>query len=239
MLGSLRRLKNILTREVRWERYLLHAVGEIILIVIGLLIALSLDDAAEGRKWRKKEKTFLADFQSALRLEIKDLEDNEAAIIDWSKSIHIIDTFLRSEQGYPDSLDRHFSNLANFVFFIPTSRPKFEELKSIGFDLITDAEIRQMIVAYFELHVPYITEFEQQADLLREDLRQYYLDHFDGWAYRGARPEDLEFLRKDKRFRHLLAQQEYIWENLRIVYANIAVRARELHERICQRMDIC
>ncbi|PHN03527.1 hypothetical protein [Flavilitoribacter nigricans] len=225
--------------KLPWKRYLLHALGEVVLIVIGLLIALSLNSAVEERKWRKKEKTFLEDFQKALLLEIHDIQENREAMIEWSASIGVIDTFLQSDRPYHDTLDQHFRNLANFVFFIPTSRPKFEELKSLGFDLISDPEIRQQMLAYYELHVPYIYEYEGQADLAREDLRAYYLDHFSGWAYYGARPDDVEFIRQDKRFQHLVEQQAYFWKTLEYVYQDTGIKARELHDAICEKMEIC
>ena len=239
MFGSLRRIKQFALRKYPWKRYLLHGVGEIILIVIGLLIALSLNDMVENRKLKSKERIFLADFRHALQLELKDIESNREAIEEWSTSFPVIDSFLNSESPYVDSMDRHFSNVANFVFLISTSRPKFEELKSVGFDLIHDPEIRKLLVAYFELHIPYIIEFESQAKAIREDLRRYYLDHFQGWAFSGAHPDDIEALRKDNRFRHLLRQRLHIWNMLRIAYKGIEDRARELNDLICAEEGIC
>jgi hypothetical protein len=65
------------------------------------------------------------------------------------------------------------------------------------------------------------------------------LIHFDGWAYSGARPEDLEWLRKDKYFRHLISQQDDVRRNLYYVYAFIEEKARELYELICEKKEIC
>ncbi|MFT6760467.1 MAG: hypothetical protein ACJATS_001656 [Psychroserpens sp.] len=49
--------------ENQFSKYLLYAVGEIVLVVIGIMIALSINNASEVDKLRQKEITLLSEMQ--------------------------------------------------------------------------------------------------------------------------------------------------------------------------------
>ena len=59
MIKFFRKIRQKLLTENRFSKYLLYAIGEIILVVIGILIAIQLNDFNEDRKERKKELSFL------------------------------------------------------------------------------------------------------------------------------------------------------------------------------------
>lgn len=50
MIKFFRRIRQQLISENKFSRYLLYAVGEIILVVVGILIALQLNLKSENRK---------------------------------------------------------------------------------------------------------------------------------------------------------------------------------------------
>jgi len=56
MIKFFRRLRQKLLAENRFSKYLIYAVGEIILVVIGILIALQINTWNENRIQRKKER---------------------------------------------------------------------------------------------------------------------------------------------------------------------------------------
>jgi len=61
-----------LIRAVNWR----HAVGELILIVAGILIALAISDWNDRRIQRAGELALLAEVRSALALDMETLEGN-------------------------------------------------------------------------------------------------------------------------------------------------------------------
>ena len=58
----------------RLTKYLLYAIGEIVLVVIGILIALQINNANELRKQREKEVHYLSNIQNDLRLNIEEID---------------------------------------------------------------------------------------------------------------------------------------------------------------------
>jgi hypothetical protein len=55
-------------------KYLLYAIGEIVLVVIGILIALQINNANELRKQREKEVHYLTNIRNDLRLNIQEID---------------------------------------------------------------------------------------------------------------------------------------------------------------------
>ena len=56
MIKFFRNIRQNLLRENRFTRYLIYAIGEIILVVIGILIALQINNWNENRKEARFEK---------------------------------------------------------------------------------------------------------------------------------------------------------------------------------------
>jgi len=60
MLGFLRKIRHSLIKENRFSKYLLYAIGEIILVVVGILIALQINNWNQRRLNRIEEKNILS-----------------------------------------------------------------------------------------------------------------------------------------------------------------------------------
>lgn len=68
MIKFFRKIRQKLLSENKFSKYLLYAIGEIILVVIGILIALSINNWNENRK--QKAEALLMSLES----ELKELE---------------------------------------------------------------------------------------------------------------------------------------------------------------------
>lgn len=79
MLRFFRQLRQRLIIESQFSRYLLYAIGEILLVVIGILIALQVNNWNEERKNDKKVAKYteglIADLKKDRRLVVGVLED--------------------------------------------------------------------------------------------------------------------------------------------------------------------
>jgi len=61
--------------ENKFSKYLLYAIGEILLVVIGILIALQINNQNDMKKIRVKEVHYLNNIKTDLKLNIQELDD--------------------------------------------------------------------------------------------------------------------------------------------------------------------
>lgn len=73
MIKFFRRIRQKLLSENKFSKYLLYAIGEIVLVVIGILIALQINNWNEARKARIEEKTLLTSLKSEMEYNINEL----------------------------------------------------------------------------------------------------------------------------------------------------------------------
>ncbi|WP_338732043.1 DUF6090 family protein [Mangrovimonas cancribranchiae] len=59
MINFFRKIRQNLLTENKFSKYLIYAIGEIILVVIGILIALAINNSNQNRVIQEKEQTYL------------------------------------------------------------------------------------------------------------------------------------------------------------------------------------
>jgi hypothetical protein len=144
-----RKIRHKLLTENKFSKYTVYAVGEIILVVIGILIALSINNWNE---WRKNSKTLegyliflIEDIQSDKNQLNKLIQEREASLI---STIKIIDAY--KQQSQINTLD--FLNAFDYIVV----EQKFEN-NTNGFDKVLNSalfdskefhEIRNLIRDY-------------------------------------------------------------------------------------------
>ena len=91
MIKFFRKIRQGLLKENKFSKYLLYAIGEIILVVIGILIALQLNNLNDQKKINMQEKKLLAEL-------VNNLDENIAILEDYKSfqngRIHIADSIL-------------------------------------------------------------------------------------------------------------------------------------------------
>ena len=131
--------------ENRTGKYLKYATGEIVLVVIGILIALQINTWNESRKNRVYELTMLKDVKDALEADSAKLMDRVPYLEGVMASIHEIAVMKNDPSLSTDSLELHLQELLNYGTFIAFNKSPFKALESGGLDRVSNAEIRKNI----------------------------------------------------------------------------------------------
>lgn len=132
MAKIFRRIRQTLLTENKVSKYLIYAVGEIILVVVGILIALEIDNRSEQIKMETKELAFL----NRLLVDLKnDQEYLELVRIRKDNKVEAANTIIKfSFNGNNDSIMHiipYYLQLTSWQAVIPNQNT-FNELISSG-----------------------------------------------------------------------------------------------------------
>ncbi len=145
-------------------KYFKYAIGEIVLVMIGILLALQVNNWNEQRKLKTEEVKLLKEMKAALLSDKSDIISNSAEHASAAKSCAILLRTISEKLAYNDSLDFHFANALNTTKFGHTSSP-YETLKIKGPDLIENDSLRLLLNDYYDNRVGY--QFDLQNSTQR------------------------------------------------------------------------
>ena len=111
MIGFFRRIRRNLANQNKFVQYGRYAIGEILLVVIGILIALSINNWNEGRKDRIIEKSIFLELEDNLERNIALIDIATANIIKINKSTKATIEIIKERKSYPDTLIYNFAQL--------------------------------------------------------------------------------------------------------------------------------
>ncbi|MEJ1224133.1 DUF6090 family protein [Sediminicola sp. 1XM1-17] len=148
MIKFFRKIRQNLLSEGKTGKYLKYAIGEIILVVIGILIALQLNNLNENKKNDVFEKEILSQIQENLKsdkLVLKQIELNFMKAIASSNKI----LNAQESQKTKDSIKIWLGAIIQFDRFQPLTNA-YEVLKSNGLDRISNKQLRFLLGKYYD-----------------------------------------------------------------------------------------
>jgi len=151
-------------------KYLLYAVGEITLIVIGILIAIQLNNWNENRKSRIQEVKTLKELRSDLVQSLNDIEMNLNVLRTCRKSNEIIKHCIVNKIPYADTLNRHFANLYPYITF-SVNETTYSSLQQSGLSLISNDSLRISISDIYA----------NQFGHFRSLMNDYMIEHYENY----------------------------------------------------------
>ena len=119
MLKFFRRIRQKLIDEGNLKKYLIYAFGEIVLVMIGILLALQLNNWNEDRKTHLKEITNLKSLKSELEISLEELKSDYNATKLFYNSTLKIQHCIRTKQAMVDSMSIDFFLVYQFANFFP------------------------------------------------------------------------------------------------------------------------
>jgi hypothetical protein len=194
-----------LLAQNRFTRYLVYAIGEIVLVVVGILIAFQVNTWNAERKERALEVKTLNELRAAFSTDLVDITFNLAFN---ERGKHASEQLLKAFDlglSYHDSLDRHFGNFYNVTVFI-NSTGAYETLKARGVDIITNDTLRGSVVRMHDVIYNDLLVNERNFDYVDlQENKRFMLANMTEWKlFDSAKPMDYERLRQDPEFRNRL-----------------------------------
>ncbi len=153
MLTFLRKIRKSLIDSGSTKKYFIYAIGEIALVVIGILIALQINNWNEWKKDSIRETNILEDLVENLESNSNILEriSQDGFKRDSISSETIIRT-IENKLPYHDSLDYHFAYALNMRSEETVlSYVGYESMRNAGFDIVRNNTLKKEIIQLFEL----------------------------------------------------------------------------------------
>jgi len=149
MISLLRKIRKNLVTENRVSKYFLYAVGEIVLVVIGILLALQINTWNKEKQIKVLEHSTLVNLKEDLEIQKELLKEQ----IDYEVSIAVL---IDSAQQYIGN-DANKAILSRFLFELngrhtfKANRVTFNNIISNGsINLISEAKLQNSIIRYFQ-----------------------------------------------------------------------------------------
>ena len=156
MIKFFRKIRQQLLTENKFSKYLIYAIGEIILVVIGILIALSINNWNEARKSTEQETLYLNRLLTENKQDIVAFNNN---IKELQKGIESVENFskaLKNDAIEDSTLIKSANDYFKYGSIYPifySSNSTFDDLSSTGnLKVITNTNLRDSIVQHYANH---------------------------------------------------------------------------------------
>ena len=167
MIKFFRKIRQNLLLEGKTEKYLKYAIGEIVLVVIGILIALQINNWNEHNKKKQDERILLMAVLENLELDsvsLASLVHNQARILDVHKKL------IGITKGSNTSED--IENLGLLRRSLPnrlTLKSNYPELSN----QVLDETVKSAVLNYYQVQYGFDFTTNMYNNILEESLRPY------------------------------------------------------------------
>lgn len=190
-------IRRNLSDTTKINKYFLYAVGEIILVVIGILIALQINNWNNQQQEQQFEKKVLREILTDAKADLKETNDAINGLKDSQESTELIIEVLNTNLSYNDSLDVHFAKALRFWSLSPNSTA-FEAAKSEGLYLIKNDSIRKIVSTINGYLYDYVGVLESRwQDYNTNIVLPHILPLFDNYNHNSMKATDYDSLKKD------------------------------------------
>jgi hypothetical protein len=190
MIKFFRRIRQNLLLEGKTANYFKYAIGEIVLVMIGILLALQVSEWNTNRKRQQQEVQILQDIHKEF------LENKEQLKL--VKSFHLmayeatetllnlmpIDLSKIKIDSIVDLLDKTYHNWS----FNPQQSTINTLINTSSFDLISNQELRKLLQNWTDLYLDYNEDEMDARYQVINFYRPYMIKHYESKYVKNLRP---------------------------------------------------
>ncbi|MAN60190.1 MAG: hypothetical protein CMC08_10180 [Flavobacteriaceae bacterium] len=174
MIKFFRNIRQRLISENRFSKYLLYAIGEIVLVVFGILIALQINNWNEARKSHNELQLIIQNLDQEFKANQSELE-NVLALIDYTKTGGMD---ILSIVGKPNKeiSEVQLNKTIEKTLFFPTWKPSnftLDELKNTGKLALIKNDTLKKLLFKWEKQIEIIEEWNRRVEKSSQDIIDY------------------------------------------------------------------
>jgi hypothetical protein len=205
------------------RKYSLYAIGEIALVVIGILIALSINNWNEERRKENLEIDILTEIKTNLKTDLEDHQRNIDFIEKRLEGSEKLLINLKYSNQFNDSIDYLISRIA---FSAPHANPVvtgYNRMLSSNEEIISNDSVRAQISLVYENHYTWLSNtftemFLTQTAHLNKLIIENFVIKESNSLFPKYEPVNFSDLRKNNVFKTALEAHMQHWKILQLRY---------------------
>jgi hypothetical protein len=218
MIKFFRKIRRKMLTENKFSKYLIYAIGEIVLVVIGILIALGINNWNQNITYKNELTQIVKEVRNDLN---NDVEFLNLMIKISEKTIYSIDNLLNNDNKMPeDSLLINISGIHRFTFFVPKNFGYNKLNKHPRTELLPDS-LTNIITTYYTGYSIERNEMISETGTLYNFnyFRNYLIKYGFPLEMKGSgivRPKDLSnlnYIINDTEFIGILRNSKAVWNS--------------------------
>lgn len=155
-----------------------YAFGEILIVIIGISIAFSINKYADNVKTSELRNQYLTNLKKDIESDKKQLEDNIKAISSQIKTSAQILPALNNKNADARTKMRVFQ-IANLISFTPKNITYQTLINSGHLSLINDFELKTAIEKHYASYKTLQKSYERQEIIHKDYLGKYFIENID------------------------------------------------------------
>jgi hypothetical protein len=165
MINFLRRIRRDMIKENKTSIYLIYAVGEVVLVVFGILIALQINNWNENQKTKKLELVFLENLQIDLEVDISNfnrrIKDSEGIM---KYNYFFIHESYKTQENFIDFTTLVGELWWNSEYFV-AQNSTYSELNNSGqLDIFSNKDLKNSILSHYLFYETVSNHIEEFND---------------------------------------------------------------------------
>ena len=217
MIKFFRQIRYKLMNENKTAKYFKYAIGEIVLVVIGILIALQINNLNDKRKLQEQEKTYYCKVSEDLKTDIENIDRSILSIQNRQEATKRLLTNLLKIQKDKSVILKDYLNAIRSFDFIPTKAAIIDITSSGKLENLKNLDLNNQILQHYSELDYRIKVIEGNNEQLSQKVFEYssYTDFgiHELKLYKNAYGKELNSLLKSKEwqrnpndeiFKHLL-----------------------------------
>lgn len=189
MIKFFRKIRQNLLTENKFGKYLTYAIGEIVLVVIGILLALQINNWNQNITSKNELTQIVKEIKNDLN---KDVEFLNLMIKASEETINNIDNLLNKDnQISEDALLDNITGVHRFTYFVPTSFGYSKLDKHPKTELLPDSLTNHITTYYNGYSIA-------RNEVISETGTVYNFNHYRNYLIKYGFPIELEGLKKPK-----------------------------------------
>ena len=167
-------------KKINWQ----YSFGEILIVIIGITIAFSMNKCAQDAKDHQQKNQYLTNIKNDVTSDKLQLEKNNEEINEKLKLTREIIPLLATDSPEKMQIIGKIFKVANVTNFTPNNITYQTLINSGDFKLIDDFDLKKAIESHYASYDIMFKDYERQETIHKEYLGPYFVNNADYDAMR-------------------------------------------------------